>query len=340
MQALSWQREGAGITYENGPSHYGTTTMTATLTRYDSTTLAPCQHPALVYLAHLGPGSRRTMRQALDVIATLVSGGVLDAETMNWPALEYQHTIAIRSALAERYAPTTASKILAALRGVLKESWRLGLMDAETYHRAADLPGIKGERLPRGRALSTGELRSLFRVCGDDPTPAGRRDAAMLAVLYGAGLRRSEVVSLDVGDYEPESGTVTVRQGKGRKDRTGYAANGAQEALEGWLAIRGEEPGPLFLPIDKGGTVHHRRMTDQSVLVVLRKRAGQAGVPQFSPHDLRRTFISDLLDCGADLATVQQLAGHSSPTTTAHYDRRGERVKKKAAQLLHVPFCG
>ncbi len=318
--------------------------MTATLTRYDSTpasrVLAPSQHPALVYLAHLGPGSRRTMKQALDVIATLVSGGVLDAETMRWDALQYSHTTAIRSALAERYAPTAATKMLCALRGVLKEAWRLGLMDAETYHRAADFPGVKGERLPRGRALSTGELRSLFRVCGDDPSPAGRRDAAMLAVLYGAGLRRSEIVSLDLNDYEPESGTVTVRQGKGRKDRLGYAAAGAQEALDGWLNVRGSEPGALFLPIDKGGTIHHRRMTDQAVLVVLRKRASQAGVPTFSPHDLRRTFISDLLDCGADLSVVQKLAGHSNPTTTAMYDRRGERVKRKAARLLHIPFSG
>ena len=86
--------------------------------------------------------------------------------------------------------------------------------------------------------------------------------------------------------------------------------------------------------------MHRRRRVDQFVLVLLRQRAGQAWVARFSPHDLRRTFISDRLDGGADLAAVQQLAGHSSPTTTAHYDRRGERVKRKAAQLLHIPFCG
>jgi site-specific recombinase XerD len=102
---------------------------------------------------------------------------------------------------------------------------------------------------------------------------------------------------------------------------------------------RGIRP-PLFLPVDKGGTIHRRRMTDQAVLVVLRKRAGQAGVSAFSPHDLRRTFISDLLDCGADLATVQRLAGHSNVSTTARYDRRGEKAKKKAAELLHVPYAG
>src|SRR5881396_2931082 len=119
-----------------------------------------------------------------------------------------------------------------------------------------------------------------------------------------------------------------------------YATNGAREAIAAWLTVRGPEPGPLFVPVDKAGRIVLRRLTAESVFDRLAYLAKRAGVQRFSPRDMRRSFISDLLDNGADLAVVQQLAGHSSPTTTAHYDRRGEHAKRRAAGLLHVPYAG
>jgi integrase len=304
------------------------------------------QNPAAVYLAQLAPGSRRTMREALNTIAEMLGVSELcDADGRDvrclaapWSALRYQHTSKIRSDLAERYAPATANKILVALRRTLKEAWRLGLLSAEDYHRAADVRQIKEKRLPRGRALADAEIAALLSTCAADPSVMGARDAAVIALLRGAGLRRSEVVKLDLANYDPANDhAITIRSGKGRKDRIVYLPEGAAAALADWLALRGDTPGPLFYPIAKGGKIQPRRMTDQAVLLVLQKRAVEARVRTFSPHDLRRTFISDLLDRGADIATVQRLAGHDDPNTTSKYDRRGEVAKKRAIGHVFVP---
>ena len=119
----------------------------------------------------------------------------------------------------------------------------------------------------------------------------------MIAVMYAAGLRRAEVVACDRADYGPSSGRLVV-MGKGHKERTAYLINGAAAALADWLSIRGDAPGPLFVPVNKAGRLDNRRMTAQTVWNLLEKRAGDAGVREFSPHDLRRTFVSDLLDAG------------------------------------------
>ncbi len=296
------------------------------------------RHPAAVYLARLAPGSRRTMREALDTIAGILTGGQAGAFAVDWGAVRYQHTAAVRATLAERYSASTTNKTLSALRGVLKEAWRLGLLPSEDYQRATDLSSVKGSTLPAGRAISAGELRALFASCADQ-TPSGARDAALLGVLYGAGLRRAEAVGLDVEDYNAEDGSLTVH-GKGNKSRITYATNGSRAAIAAWLLVRGSESGALFCPINKGGRLTIRRMTEQAVLGIVQKRAARASVAHLSPHDFRRSFVSDLLDAGADLSAVQKLAGHANIQTTARYDRRGEAGKRKAAELLHVPFVG
>ncbi len=300
----------------------------------------PSHHPVAVYLARLAPGSRRSQRAALGTIAGLLSSGRPGIEELAWDfpwhRLCYQHTQALRAILAKRYSAATVNRHLAALRGVLKETWRLGLMSAEDYHRAIDVPAVRGERLPRGRALSRGELRALFECCRRG-TPADVRDAALIAVLYAAGLRRSEVVALDVVDYDAESGGLIVK-GKGNKERIAYIDDGAADAVIGWVKLRGFDAGPLFCPVSQTGEVTVRRMTDQAVYAILRSRAQKAKVKVFSPHDLRRSCVSDLLDAGVDISVVQRFVGHANVTTTARYDRRGEHAKKRAAKSLHVPF--
>jgi site-specific recombinase XerD len=147
------------------------------------------------------------------------------------------------------------------------------------------------------------------------------RDTALVVLAYAGGFRRAELVALDLGDYDGEAGRLPVI-GKGNKERAVFIGNGARDALHAWLRVRGPEPGPLLLPVDRHGRMRPRRLTEQTVYDRLRHLAERAGVAAFSPHDCRRSLAGDLLDAGVDLATVQALLGHASPATTARSDRR------------------
>ena len=296
-------------------------------------------HPAEVYLNSLGVGSRRTMREALNAIARLLTNDKSDARTLDWSVLRYQHTAAIRAVLMEKYSPAMANKMLCALRRTLKEAWRLRLISNEDYGRAVDIPSVRGKSLLKGRALDADEIFALWDDCIHDNSNLGARDAALLGVLT-VGLRRSEVTHLDLQDLKPRSRSLAIRSAKGNKGRVVYLPVAGVKAIQDWLLIRGKEPGALFHPLNKGQKVIPRRMSEQGVLRALQRRGERVGIENFTPHDFRRTFISNLLDEGADIIVVSQLAGHASPVTTSKYDRRGEAAKKRAIDLLNVPYSG
>ncbi|HEY4116291.1 MAG TPA: tyrosine-type recombinase/integrase [Byssovorax sp.] len=289
--------------------------------------------PRAAYLASLAPSSRRTMASALSTIASWLG---LGSHELPWHLVRRVHADAIRARLLVGYAPATANRLLAALRGVLRAARRLRLIELEDHELAVGVARVGGERLPRGRALAASELRALFAAC-DPRTPIGARDAALLALLYGTGLRRAEAAGLALADVGAE-GAIRIL-GKGNRERLVHATGGVARALARWLDVRGAEPGPLLAPVTRGGRVKLRRLNDHAVFVILRGLAARARVAPFSPHDCRRSFISDLLDVGVDIATVQRMAGHRDVTTTARYDRRPEQAKRRAAELLHVPFA-
>lgn len=202
------------------------------------------QNPAAVYLAHLTPGGQRTMGEALDVIAGFLTGGEAGALDCRWWAVRFQHTVAVGAALATKYKASTANRMLSAMRGTLKTAWRLGQMTAEDYQRAADVAAVRGHTVPAGRELRGGEIYVLIQACIRDTSPAGARDAAIVGLMYAAGLRREEVVALNVADYDQESSRLLIR-GKGNKERNAYPEEGALDALSDWLSARGMEMGAL-----------------------------------------------------------------------------------------------
>ncbi len=293
-------------------------------------------NPAQVYLGGLAESGRRGMATALSQAAAVVTQGAGSIDTTPWHLLTADHVIAIKRKMIDNgAAPATINRMLSALRGVARCAWRAGLISVEHQARITDVPLAKVRRLPRGRHVAADEIAAMLDGCDLD-TPTGARDAAMLALLYGAGLRRSELVSLDLEDYDKADGTITVT-GKGGHQRHVYAINGAKVVLDAWIRHRGDASGALLAPVAKGGRIQWRRLTAQSVRLRLRALAQRAGVPMFSPHDLRRSLVGELLDAGADMSAVQRLVGHASVQTTAGYDRRGDRAARRAAEMLQLP---
>ncbi len=288
-------------------------------------------NPAQAYLLSLNSGrSRQTMASFLNIVARMLGAGSL--ADCSWGALRRHHVLALTEMLRDAgRAVATVNTYLSALKGVASEAWMLKLMDVESWQHIRAVRQVRGSTLPRGRALKREEIRALFAVCEADVGSIGVRDAALLAVILGCGLRRSEAVALSYEDIQPGDRALKVL-GKGNKERLAYVPDGAWQRLQFWVdQVRGEAPGALFSRIRRHDVVTENRLTDQAVYHILQVRRQQAGIEKCAPHDLRRTFATALLDNGEDLITVKDAMGHASVTTTQKYDRRGE-VKLKMAR--------
>jgi hypothetical protein len=143
---------------------------------------------------------------------------------MPWHRLRRPHVLKIRGRVEEHYQPATANRMLAALSGVLRECWHAQLLTTDDYQSATSIPAMCGESEQRGRDLSAGEVRGLFEACArgpgegrrEDSAARRRRDAAVLALAYGCGLRRSEMVAIDVADLDLVSGELRGWPAAGR----------------------------------------------------------------------------------------------------------------------------
>lgn len=290
--------------------------------------------PVEAYLGTLAEASKVTMRSSLTTIAKLVCAE--SPEAIPWAAWRYEHTAHVRGQLEGQDSPSTANRHLAALRGVLKAAKRLRIISAEAYYEAIDIERVRGSRLPAGRALSHGELRQLFAAC-QLTTPRGLQQALVVALLFGGGLRLSEPTHLQLADYDPTDGALKVR-GKGDKQRRVPLPEGARRAVVAWCTVRGDWPGPLLAPVQKGGLVLQRGLTPRAVAKSIAELADRAGVRELKSHDFRRSYATELLESGADALLVAGLMGHASVETTKRYDRRPEQARAQAAHRLHVPY--
>jgi len=283
--------------------------------------------PVTLYLDGLAPSGQRSMRSLL-VTAANIFEFEGNLERMPWPLLQYHHFAQVISTLkANGKATNTINLTLAACKGIMKACFNLGLITAEHLMQINDIKRVRGKKLPSGRCLTQQEIRSLIAVCKRDKTILGKRDLAIITLILATGLRRSEVTNLQLSDYNTRNGELIVKAGKGNKQRIVYLQKDARHLIKLWLNHRGKEAGVIFYTINNS-QILNKKMTTQSLYYVLKKRSKEAKINNCSPHDLRRTFVTRLLESGIDINTVRQLAGHSDIQTTTRYDLRDTKEQR------------
>lgn len=229
------------------------------------------------------------------------------------------------------YARTTVARRLACLRSFFRYCNREGICETNPA-RPLRTPRT-GRKLPH--FLTTEQIGALLAAPPAN-TDAGLRDRAILETMYSAGLRVSELVGLNVSDWDRASGILRVL-GKGRRERLAPVGSFATKALDQWMTVR--QPDPKAPAKQKDALFLNRfgrRLTTRSIGRLLETHIATAGLSQqTTPHTLRHTFATHLLDGGADLRSVQELLGHKSLTTTQIYTHVSTRRLRETYEKAH-----
>ncbi|WP_371917196.1 tyrosine recombinase XerC [Pseudomonas sp. FFUP_PS_473] len=264
-----------------------------------------------------------------------------DIAEVPWHLLDPAHVTALVAALrADGFTPNTSSLYVNAVRGVMNEAWRLSLISHEHLLKIRTVKATQGVRLPVGRNLKRSLIRELMEVCAADPRPQGLRDAAVIALLYGTGMRKSESVDLKLSQIDFSERSLQVL-GKGNKQLIKYAPAWAFDRLNAWLAFRRSQLPEgqadddfLFNRIRRGSHITRERITKHAIYYIARQRGQQVGV-KIMPHDFRRSFITRVIE-EHDLSIAQKLAHHSNIQTTANYDMRDDNERRRAVDRFDM----
>jgi integrase/recombinase XerD len=289
------------------------------------------------FLAHLAVErglARNTLeayaRDLARLVAHLERSGVVEPA-----AIRPEHLRRFAEALAaEGLGPSSRARTLVATRRFVRHLLALGVVEWDPAEGL--LAPRQAQRLPR--VLRADETEALLTAAAVDEGPLALRDRAMLEVLYGAGLRVSELVSLPLAGLDRRAGCVRVR-GKGGRERIVPLGEPAVTALEAWLADgRAALAACARRPSDAVFLSRHgTAMTRQNFFVRLRLMARRAGLPsdRVSPHVLRHSFATDLLEGGADLRAVQAMLGHADRATTQIYTHVSRSLLRETVERHH-----
>lgn len=229
---------------------------------------------------------------------------------------DYLEHLRSRSADGGSYSPSSVARMIVSLRSFHRFLVREGLATTDPTAK------VGSPKRPRSipKAIPLDEVERLLEL--PSPDPLGRRDRAILETLYGAGCRISELVNLDVDDLDIDEGSILIRSGKGGKSRRVPVGRAARAAVADYLttvrpglARKAQRSTPALFLNARGS-----RLSRQGCWKILRRYAEVAGLEdRVSPHTLRHSFATHMLDAGADIRVVQDLLGHASLATTQVY---------------------
>ena len=289
-----------------------------------------------LYLDALATSGRAPMASVLTRVAAALEPSVslreLGETTLN--ATDMQR-IKIRL-IDDGASANTVNMALAGLRGVLKWQFQLGMIDSKSYLNTKLIRRIARPPSKPGRQLQRSDILAVEKVFSRDVLLARRkRDKALLWFGLGAGLRVSEIVALCPADIETRRRVIQVVNGKGGKHRLIPISAEVLAAIKPWYLLRKDAEGELFCGIGRTGELKDQTLTTAGVRSIFLRLHEEANIPSFTPHDLRRTYVSRLLEQGVDLNVVAQLTGHADISTTSLYDRRGDKQMFTAAKKLN-----
>jgi integrase/recombinase XerC len=318
----------------------------------DAPWLSRKNNPYLNFMARLKPASRNTMRFCLQQVASIMGADDIPLEEIMWHKLERSHLLAMVAKMNDTgYAHKTCALYLTAIRGVINEAHYANLIPSFQVAGIRSVKPYEQNRLPVGKFVEDPILKALLEDCNQDTRYQGVRDAAIISLLYGCGLRRAESVAVDIAKINQQEWSLTVI-GKGDKEMKKWIAPGAATRMKAWIELRNrfcDNEGPLFTRIRKGrkvrsalddldpmkpgytpGGITSSGLTPMAIYYILKERSQHLGF-HVKPHDLRRTFVTRMIEKHGE-GMAKMLADHSNLATTLKYDMRGDKQKQAAMQ--------
>jgi len=268
--------------------------------------------------------SIRTKASVLKQASRLLGDG--SVESMVWADFCRADLLEIKDvASSNGMSPSGINNYIATLKGVVREAWLDGQITAEEYEKIRLIKGASGKRAGKADPVSENDSARLFEELALVDSEIAIRDLAVFTLTLGCGLRRTEVITLDISDLNLSDRSVVIK-GKGDKEEIGYFSSRVKDSLRRWIDdVRGDSPGPLFCRIRKSGDVTLKRLTSQAVYYRLKFWLRSLGLPDYSPHNFRHAFGTRLLEMGYDISIVQNALRHSDISSTVIYDRRRKK---------------